>query len=357
MERVQEWLELLGPNVWVQAGAIVLGSVIVGKLADWIITAVVHRWARRTKTDFDDRLLAIMHRPLVVSVVLIGLGFATHRVELGEPRTWVTIAALKTIAIVLWASFGVKLSKIVVDFLAHIEDRFDVFEPRTAALFQNVAVVVLLGAGAYFLFLTWSIDVTAWLASAGIVGIAVGFAAKDTLANLFAGVFILVDAPYTAGDFVILDSGERGRVTQIGLRSTRLLTRDDIEIIIPNSVMGNTKIINETGGPHEKERIRIKVGVAYGSDVDLVRETLMAIARSHDEICDDPEPRVRFRAFGESGLDFELLVWVDEPVLRGRLSDALNTEVYKEFGKRGIEIPFPKRDVYVRQMPASGPDA
>jgi small-conductance mechanosensitive channel len=357
MERVQEWLELLGPNVWVQAVAIVLASVIVGKLADWIITAGVHRWARRTKTDLDDRLLAIMHRPLVVSVVLIGLAFATHKLELGEPRTWMTLAALKTIAIILWASFGVKFSGIVVDFLAHNEERFDLFEPRTAALFQNIGVVVLLGAAAYFLFLAWHIDVTAWLASAGIVGIAVGFAAKDTLANLFAGVFILVDAPYKVGDFVILESGERGRVTQIGLRSTRLLTRDDIEITIPNSVMGNTKIINETGGPHEKERVRIKVGVAYGSDIDRVRETLMEIARGHVEICDDPEPRVRFRAFGESGLDFELLVWVEEPVLRGRLSDALNTEVYKEFAKRGIEIPFPKRDVYVRQMPAPGPDA
>jgi small-conductance mechanosensitive channel len=357
MERLQEWLDLLGPNVYVQAAAIVLGSVVVGKLADWIISAGVVRWARRTKTDLDDRLLAVLHRPLVVSVVLIGLGFATHKLDLGEPRTWMTLAALKTIAIFLWTSFGIKFTGIAVDFLAQNEERFDLFEARTASLFQNIGMVVLMGASVYFFFLAWHIDVTAWLASAGIVGIAVGFAAKDTLANLFSGVFILVDAPYKVGDFVNLDSGERGRVTQVGLRSTRLLTRDDIEIIIPNSVMGNTKIINESGGPHEKERIRIKVGVAYGSDIDLVRETLMEIARHHDEICDDPEPRVRFRAFGNSGLDFELLVWVDEPVLRGRLLDALNSEVYKEFGTRGIEIPFPKRDVYVRQMPESSPEA
>ena len=151
------------------------------------------------------------------------------------------------------------------------EDRSSLIQSRTAPLFQNISMVVLVGGAVYFLFLAWQINVTAWLASAGIVGIAVGFAAKDTLANLFAGVFILVDAPYSVGDFVNLDGGERGRVTQIGLRSTRLLTRDDIEIIIPNSVMGNTKIINESGGPHEKERIRIKVGVAYGSDIDVVR--------------------------------------------------------------------------------------
>jgi len=355
MERLQEWLELLGPNVYVQAAAIVLGSIVVGKLADWIISGVVVRWARRTKTDIDDRLLAIMHRPLVASVILLGLAFATHKLQLGEPRMWMTLAALKTIAIFLWATFGVKFAGIAVEFMTRHEKRFNLLQARTAPLFQNVGVVLLIGGAVYFLFLAWHIDVTAWLASAGIVGIAIGFAAKDTLANLFAGVFILVDAPYTVGDFVNLDGGERGQVTQIGLRSTRLLTRDDIEIIIPNSVMGNSKIINESGGPHAKERIRIKVGVAYGSDIDLVRETLLEIAERHDEICEDPEPRVRFRTFGNSGLDFELLVWIDEPVLRGRLSDALNCEVYKEFGKRGIEIPFPKRDVYIRQMPGSSP--
>jgi small-conductance mechanosensitive channel len=357
MERLQGWLDLLGPNPYARAGAIVLASVVVGKLADWTITAVVTRWARSTRTDLDDRLLSIMHRPLVASVVLVGLGFATYELDLGEPRAWITLAALKTIAIWLWASFGIRFTAIAVDFMSRHEDRFHMFQERTAPLFQNLAVVALFGAAVYFFFLSWQIDVTAWLASAGIVGIAVGFAAKDTLANLFSGVFILVDAPYKVGDFVNLDGGERGQVTQIGLRSTRLLTRDDIEIIIPNAIMGNSKIINESGGPYEKERVRIRVGVAYGSDIDRVRETLMEIALRHEEICGDPAPRVRFRGFGDSGLDFELLVWVDEPVQRGRLSDALNSEVYKEFGKRGIEIPFPKRDVYVRSMPAPGPDA
>jgi MscS family membrane protein len=85
---------------------------------------------------------------------------------------------------------------------------------------------------------------TAWLASAGIIGIAVGFAAKDTLANLFSGVFILADSPYKLGDYVVLEDNSRGKVTQIGLRSTRMLTRDDVEVTVPNSIMGNTKIIN-----------------------------------------------------------------------------------------------------------------
>jgi len=204
---------------------------------------------------------------------------------------------------------------------------------------------------AYFLFLVWDLDVTGWLASAGIVGIAVGFGAKDTVANFFAGVFILADAPYRIGDFIILDTGERGRVTHIGLRSTRLLTRDDIEVTVPNAVMGNTKIINETGGPHKKERIRIKITCAYGSDIDHVKKVLCETAVHLDGVCTDPEPRVRFRAFGPSGLELELLGWIEEPVLRGRITDALNTEVYRRFNEEKIEIPYLKQDVYIKEMP------
>ena len=354
MERLQELLDLLGPNVYLQAAVIAAASIIVGKLADSIICGVVARWARHTKTDLDDKFIELMHRPLFISVVLIGLAMATRRLPLPDYPTWITLSLIKTIAIFVWVGFGFKFIGLLLTFLSRLEDRFQLVQSRTVPLLKNVGVVVLAGAGVYFFFLSWSIDVTAWLASAGIIGIAVGFAAKDTLANLFAGMFILVDAPYKVGDFINLDSGERGRVTDIGLRSTRLLTRDDIEITIPNAVMGNSKIINESGGPHEAERMRIPVGVAYGSDIDLVRETLMEIASHHEEICNDPEPRVRFRAFGNSGLDFELLAWIDEPLLRGRLRDAINCEIYKAFAERGIEIPFPKRDVYIREMPRLG---
>ena len=96
----------------------------------------------------------------------------------------------------------------------------------------------------------------------------------------------------------------------------------------------------------------MQVGVAYGSDIDRVREVLMAVAASADSVCDDPEARVRLRAFGPSSLDFELLCWVDQPVLRGRVLDALNCAVYKRFVDEGIEIPYAKQDVYIKQMPA-----
>jgi small-conductance mechanosensitive channel len=168
---------------------------------------------------------------------------------------------------------------------------------------------------------------------------------------LFAGVSIAADAPYKTGDFIRLDSGERGMVTHIGLRSTRIVTRDDVEITIPNGIIGNAKIVNEAGGPSTKHRIRVPVGVAYGSDIDHVIATLDSVASGHEQVCSEPAPRVRFRAFGNSSLDFELLCWINQPVDRGRLVHELNCSVYKAFQREEIEIPFPQHDLHVRSMP------
>jgi small-conductance mechanosensitive channel len=201
------------------------------------------------------------------------------------------------------------------------------------------------------LMVTWSLNISAWLASAGIVGIAVGFAAKDTLANLFGGLFVIVDAPYKIGDFINLDSGERGRVVKIGLRSTRLLTRDDVEITLPNALIANAKIVNESGGPWEQTRVAVKVGVAYGSDVDRVREVLQQAAVSVQHVMPDPEPRIRFLEMGDSALVFRVMVWIDEPVSRGRVLDGLNTAIYKALNAAEISIPFPQHDVHLYPAP------
>jgi len=357
--RLPEWVpeqaayvsELIRAHPLLEAAVIVIVAFLIAKLADFIISRVIIRLTRKTTTQLDDRIVAQLHWPTFLTIFFVGLVWATNVLGLPAPLTRITTAIIRTVLILVWLRASIVTCRYVLESLSHYRDRFKFIESRTIPLLDMSAKLLLAGGGIYAVMLVWRIDPTAWLASAGIVGIAVGFAAKDTLANLFSGFFILADAPYKIGDFIILDTGERGRVSQVGLRSTRLLTRDDIEITIPNAVIGNAKIINESGGPYEKERIRCRVGVAYGSDVDQVCEVLQRLAVDHAHICADPEPRVRLREFGDSGIIFELLAWIDEPVLRGKLSHELNMEIYKEFGRLGIEIPFPKRDVYVRQMP------
>ena len=183
-------------------------------------------------------------------------------------------------------------------------------------------------------------------ASAGIVGLGVALAARETLANFFGGVSIFLDRPFKSGDYIVLDSGERGQVVDVGLRSTRMLTRDDVQISIPNSLMTNTKIINESA-PRPQFRVRIKVGVAYGTDLNRVEEILLSMARQNNMVAVVPEPRVRFRNFGDSSLEFELLCWARRPEDRGRLIHGLNHQIYKAFDAADIQIPFPQRDIHM----------
>lgn len=349
-QQVQSLAELIGPNIYLQALVIAAGFIVFGKVADWLLSRMIGRFAKRSQTDFDDRLIGLVHRPIFLSFVLLGLGLATLRIKLPEAAEFLTLGILKTIAVIVWYNMLRHFSALLVQVTRRRRNS-KMVQTGMLELIQNVVKVVLFALVIYFLFLAWNINVTAWVASAGIVGLALSFAAKDTLSNLFAGVSIIMDAPYKSGDFIILDTGERGVVTHIGLRSTRLLTRDDVEITVPNGIIGNGKIINEAGGPSEKHRIRISVGVAYGSDIDHVIATLEKVATDNVEVCANPAPRVRFRTFGDSGLDFQLLCWIDRPIDRGRINHELNCSVYKAFAANDIEIPFPQRDLHVRTMP------
>lgn len=350
------WAEILGPNIYLQAAAVALLFILLGKIADLVLSKSIAKIVARSKTDFDDGLVALLHRPIFVTFVLTGLALATHRLDLPDAPKYITLGFIRTIAIFVWYGFFSGVFTLILSAIRRRRAR-GMLQASMLPLISTIVRVVLIALAVYFIFLAWDVNVTAWVASAGIVGLALSFAAKDTLSNFFAGVSIVADAPYKLGDFILLESGERGMVTHIGLRSTRILTRDDVEITVPNGVIGNCKISNEAGGPSSRHRIRTAIGVAYGTDIDKVIETLEGIAHEHEEVCNTPEPRVRFRKFGESSLEFELLCWINQPVDRGRISHELNCAVYKAFQRTGIVIPFPQRDLHVRSMPAQGGQA
>jgi MscS family membrane protein len=346
-EYMLDLLTQLAPNPYLQAFLIIFIFIGLAKVLDLIVTRFIKGWLEKNTFDLDETILNIFHKPVFITIILIGFGLSIERLGLKENIHFIISSGLKTIGILIWLSAIIKITKLILGLLSKDESRFKLIQERTLPLFHNLFFLLIIGLSCYVLFLVWDIDLTAWMASAGILGLAVSFAAKDTLANLFSGVFIMADTPYKLGDFLILESGERGNVTNIGIRSTRILTRDDVEITIPNSIMGNTKIINEAGGRHEKFRIRVKVGVAYGSDIDRVHDVLLDEARQNKRVCENPTPRVRFRNFGDSSLEHELLCWVKKPVFRGKVLHQLNTAVYKRFIKENIKIPFPQRDIHV----------
>ncbi|NNE06498.1 MAG: mechanosensitive ion channel family protein [Xanthomonadales bacterium] len=350
-DSLQPLFDVLADYPFLLVVILAAAGYLAGKILQLILTRGVTRLTSRTSSDFDDRLIEIARRPVLMTTVVLALLLATALLALPETLNNLTQRVLGTLLLLSWARASIKTVHMVLELVARNHERFEIVQERTIPLFEMTLKILLVGAAAYVLLMIWGVNPTAWLASAGVIGIAVGFAAKDTLANLFSGIFIVADAPYKIGDYIVLDSGERGKVTHLGMRSTRLLTRDDVEVTIPNAVIANAKIINETGGPSEKERIRIPVGVAYGTDLDQVCDVLVNVAAAHEEIVRNPSPRVRMRAFGASSVDFELLAWIDHPELRGRIRHELFMAVYKAFNEAGIGIPFPQQEVYVRSMP------
>lgn len=350
-DTLKSYLSFFGNDPYLQALVVILFSFILARVSRTIIIRGLLRIASRTRSDVDDQILSLLRRPVFWSVVLVGLFTALGLISIPETPKFIIKGTITTLIVFLWASFGVQLSSLLLRWMSAHADRFEVIQTATLPLFDIVAKVVLVGASLYFVLLTWKVNISGWLASAGILGLAVGLAAQETLSNLFAGLSILTDAPYRVGDYIVLDVGERGRVVKIGLRSTRILTRDDIEITVPNSVIAKSKIVNESGGPSIRHRIRVPFGVAYGSDVDRVKELVSRIAGDNKYICPQPSPWVQFRRFGDSSLDFELRCWIEDPASRGRALDSLNTEIYKTLNREGIEIPFPKRDLYLKEVP------
>jgi len=357
---IPDWLQpawdFLSPYPGLLAIFLILASWAFGRLLKWVIHRALTRIAGRTSTKADDHLVDFLTRPIVLTTVTLAMMLAVSAFKLPRGLHDATLSILATILLLSWMRAGMRTARIVLELIGANHHRFEIIQDKTIPLFNMGLKMLLIGFGAYVFLLIWGVDPTAWLASAGVIGIAVGFAARDSLANLFSGIFLVADSPYKIGDYIVLDTGERGEVTQMGVRSTRLLTRDDVEVTVPNAVMANAKIVNESGGPWEKERIRVPVSVAYGSDVDEVCQVLEAVAANHVEVVKQPAPRVRMRAFGSSSLDFELLAWIDRPVLRGRIRHDLLKGIYNAFIEHGIEIPFPQTDVHLRSMPENPDD-
>jgi len=201
-----------------------------------------------------------------------------------------------------------------------------------------------------------NIDMTAVALVAGALGIGIGFGLQNVVGNVVAGVVLLLDQPVRFKDRVTVESVE-GQVENVSFRATTIVTNDNISIIVPNSQLINQPVINWSHGD-PRIRIHVAIGVAYGSQVELVTRTLLDVARAHDKVLASPEPEVRFLEFGESSLNFELLVWLDDPPGHYRLRSDLNYAIDAAFRKQGIEIPFPQRDLHLKsglpKLPATG---
>ncbi len=208
---------------------------------------------------------------------------------------------------------------------------------------------VLVFLGLLIILQTAGINLSALMVLAGALGVGIGFGLQHITNNFVSGIIILFERPIKVGDRIEVGA-THGKITDISARATTILTNDNVSIIVPNSEFMQAKVINWSHSDY-KVRFRIPVDVAYGSDVDKVISILKEVGSEDPEVLQDPPPAVRLKSFGENGIHFELLLWTIKAIHnRGRFRSNINVRIIKKFTKHGIKIPFPQRDVYVKQM-------
>lgn len=202
------------------------------------------------------------------------------------------------------------------------------------------------------------VNVMPFIAGAGVAGIAVGFAAKDTLSNLIAGVLLILDRPFEIGDRIEVWSAPSGTATwgdviDIGLRATKIRTTDNLIIVIPNNEIMKRDIVNYTL-ISSKIRVRIDIGVAYNADIRKAKAIILEVADSLDWILKEPPPKVMVRNFGESSVGLQLRVWIENARKRMDTISNITDRVKERFDEEGVEIPYPKRDITITHKDPAG---
>lgn len=340
----------------VQVTAVVLLAALASAVVlEKVVLVATRRFVARTESEFDDVVFEELRLPVLLTVFLAAVYLLTRlpAAEAGalDARTLDLFFGRPSLSVILvaWAWALNQLVNRVVDEVD------EVGQYEFAPVLSNVwTLVVVLGAAVGLLSL-WKIDVTPLVGAAGVAGIAVGFAARDTVANFFGGLALYFDDTYALGDYVELDDGTAGTVVKMGVRSTTLLTRDEVLVTVPNAMLNAGKVVNQSA-PRRRKRVELPVGVGYDTDLDAFEALALEVAEAEGLVLADPSPRVRFRGFGDSALQYDLLCWVASPDHEGRAVHELGRALYARLLETGVEVPYPKRDLTVREASALAHD-
>jgi MscS family membrane protein len=332
-------------------------TVIIGAVGAGIAYLTI-RWLRKkagtTSSPMDDIILKAIARPLVVIILVTSVIIALTAYEVVPPSLqWiVSEAVIHAVYILLgaWIAsvFLYNLIHTYGKWLAHKTDSD--FDDRFIPLLEMGAKYLIWFVAFLLILATFRIDVTPFLAGAGIAGLAVALAAQDILGNFMGGAIITVDKPFKIGDRIKFGD-LLGDVISVGARSTRIRTPDNQIATIPNQKITSNVVINYAM-PDIKMNVRIPVSFAYGSNIKRVKEILLEIAREAAErttwVLTDPAPSAYFLEFGESSLKAQLILWTNNYDNSWDVQDFVNMRIEERFREEGIEIPFRQIDIRMR---------
>jgi len=344
---------ILEMNYIYAAATIILGVLLA------LVARTVVRWletkAGETDTKLDDIIIAAIGTPAQVAIVAVSVYIALKYFGVMPANLqWILDPRFITAFYIVMAAWIISsfLHDIVTIYGHRLAENSEGdWDDRLVELLELVIKYVVWFAAVMLILSVFEVNITPFLAGAGIAGLAVALAAQDIISNFFGGAIITVDKPFKVGDRIKVDM-YYGDVITIGPRSTRLKTLDYQIVTIPNNKITTNVIVNYSE-PDQKLRITIPVPVAYGTDPKKVKDILLEIAhaaiKNTEYILEDPMPRAFFSEFSDSSLKFILYVWARKYNLPDEVKDAINIQIAERFAAEGIEIPFPQVEVRLKK--------
>jgi small-conductance mechanosensitive channel len=340
-------------NPYLRFISIVIFFYLISKVLQVIILGNIKRFTKKTKSNIDDLIIKSLRKPLINTLTLVGAKVALTVLPFSEKILETLQHILNSLIIIIIIFFAVKLADIIINnwgrkWASKTDSSLD---DELLPLIHKATNVILIIIGSFFVLGEWSIDVTGLLAGVGIAGLALGFAIKDSLANIFGGISLILDKAIKVDDIVKLEDGKMGIVMDVGLRSTKIRTFNNELLIVPNGQIANSTIQNYKA-PDLSVRINIPFGVEYGSDPDKVKKVVKDTISSIKKVIknDKEKPiQVLFLNMGDSALEFSVRFWVND--LKDKLStkEEAVSKIYKNLTKSKIGIPFPTRTIYMKK--------
>ncbi|MBW1739996.1 MAG: mechanosensitive ion channel family protein [Deltaproteobacteria bacterium] len=329
--------------------------VLTGAFVVWVIFKQAMKRVRKRIQKYEfvrihDQIFGLIQRAVLYALVFICGVYLVNlfRIPILERVFYAALIVLLAIPVkdftllvlsYLEANFTKKTQSKIDDIVLDILNKF------SGVVIFAIAILLALDV--------LGINVMPFVAGAGVAGIAVGFAAKDTLSNLIAGILLIIDRPFEIGDRIEVWSSPEGSSTwgdvmDIGLRATKIRTTDNVVIIIPNNEIMTRDIVNYTTISKDI-RVRIPIGVSYDTDIKKAKSVILEVAGTAEWVLKDPPPQVVVKQFGESSVDLQLRVWIKDARRRMDTISYITDHIKEAFDKEGIEIPYPKRDITIKQ--------
>jgi len=333
------------------SAGMLVASLVIATIVLAVLKVITGQIAKRTKTQFDDKLVESTQKPAFRLIIIGGLYLAVLNLALGTAMFDVMLKAILTLAYITVILFVVNVLDIIVKYgLRDLAKKTDsAMDDEIIPIFHKAAVIVTWAFGLVIILGSWGLDIAPFLAGLGIAGLAVSFALQTTLSNIIAGVALIMDKTFRVGDKVQLESGELGTIHEISLRSTRLRTYDNEVVIIPNDTLAKGRIKNYTQ-PDLKVRVVVPFGVEYGNKPEkIIKLVESAVKKDMKGLLKEPAPDVVFTEMADFSINFQLRFWVaNYGDAYGKKLEATDL-IYNTLGKSKVEIPFPTRTIYMKK--------